>query len=103
MNSTNSMSHYRYSTDSNGNDNELKVFFASIFRTIIILDHKYNYIYINERTANTAGLNDKDLIGCNIWEQFPSLVDTIFEKNVKEAMEKRKLGVLGGQQLVREF
>ena len=91
MSSADSMSHYRYSIDSNGNDNELKVFFTSIFRTIIILDQKYNYIYVNERTARTAGLNDKDLIGCNIWEKFPSLVDTIFEKNVKEAMEKREI------------
>ena len=55
------------------------------------MDNNYNYVYVNEHTTKTAGLNYKDLIGNKIWEKFPSLVDTIFEKNVKEAMEKREI------------
>ncbi len=66
-------------------------FFISILGSLIILDHNYNYVYVNESAAHTAGIASKELIGVNIWQRFPALVGTIFEKNVREAMEQKEI------------
>ena len=72
-------------------ESSLDEFFLTVTNGLIILNEKFDYLYINEDTAKAAGINPDELIGKNIWLKFPKLVGTIFEKNTKKAMAERKI------------
>ncbi len=72
-------------------ENSLDNFFLTVINGLIILDENFNYLYVNEDCAEIAGINSNEFIGKNIWRKYPKLVGTIFEKNTKEAMVKRRI------------
>ncbi|MFT3979614.1 MAG: PAS domain S-box protein [Ferruginibacter sp.] len=53
---------------------ELKNFFSRITDAFIALDNKWNYTYINKQAAEFHGMPAEELLGKNIWEQFPDVV-----------------------------
>ena len=57
---------------------ELNNVFERITDAFIALDNDWNYIYVNKKAADLHGLPPNDLIGKNIWEIFPDVVNEAF-------------------------
>ncbi|MGZ5503105.1 MAG: ATP-binding protein [Chthoniobacterales bacterium] len=54
------------------------------------LDREWRYVYVNDRVAQIAGLPREKMIGRNIWEIFPSAVNTEFDRLAHIAMDERR-------------
>ncbi|HEY3198839.1 MAG TPA: PAS domain S-box protein [Nitrospirales bacterium] len=50
----------------------------SITDGFIILDSKWNYVHLNDQAATLARRTRQQLIGKNVWEEFPELVNSTF-------------------------
>jgi PAS domain S-box-containing protein len=55
----------------------------------IKVDHDWNYTFINDKAAAIAGRTVDDFIGKNLWQVFPELVGSLFEREVRLAIETR--------------
>lgn len=62
---------------------------ASINDQFFTLDHEWHYSYVNDRVAQTIGLEREALLGQNIWELFPKLVGTQFELELRRAVTEQ--------------
>ncbi|MGB9201899.1 PAS domain S-box protein, partial [Methanobacterium sp.] len=63
---------------------------GSIQDSFYMLDHNWNFIYINQRAANSVNKDPRELIGQNIWTIFPQYMGTIIEKNYREVMKTKE-------------
>ena len=62
----------------NEKSRELSHVFERITDAFIALDNNWNYTYLNDKAAEMHGRSAVDLIGKNIWEEFPDVVDEPF-------------------------
>lgn len=69
---------------------ELRSVFERISDAFIALDANWNYIYMNEKAGELHGRAPADLIGKNIWEEFPQTKNEPFYKALHEAMASQK-------------
>src|SRR3954454_11475572 len=53
------------------------------------VDSEWNLTYINAEAEAMVGRNREDLLGGHLWEKFPSLVGSIFQKNYEKVMADR--------------
>jgi len=56
----------------------------------VILDKHSNYLYVNKEAANLLGKTEVELIGKNIWKEFPEQEADSFFDNYMEAFKTRK-------------
>ena len=56
-----------------------------------VLDRDWNFVYTNRQFPAHIGKEPGDFVGKNIWELFPKHIGTVFEKNLRAAMEEREL------------
>lgn len=61
----------------------------SISDSFMVLDLGWRFKYINPRAATLVGLPTDQILGRIIWERFPRLIGTLFERNYRRAMEER--------------
>ena len=64
---------------------ELNFFFERIADAFIALDNDWNYTYLNNAALQLQGKVEKDIIGKNIWEMFPDLVNEPFYEALQQA------------------
>ena len=57
---------------------------------IYSIDREWNCTYINQPAASHLGFKPEDLIGKNIWKQFPQLLGTGIEICLRQAMKSPK-------------
>jgi PAS domain S-box-containing protein len=57
----------------------------SISDGLAVLDRRWHFRYVNEEGVRLTGRPRKDLIGRSIWEVFPDLAGTAFEKEARRA------------------
>jgi PAS domain S-box-containing protein len=62
------------------------VWIESISDGLFSVDRDWNITYLNSRGAHNGTHNPQDLLGKNLWETFPSLPGSLFEKNYRKAM-----------------
>jgi PAS domain S-box-containing protein len=55
----------------------------------ISLDKNWNYTYINKKASEIFNIEPKNIIGKNIWEEFPENVGEHFKVNYKKAMREQ--------------
>ena len=58
----------------------------SINDGFLALDENWQYIYLNQAAAILLGRTVEDLTGKNIWEEYPGLIGTEFERVYRSAM-----------------
>ncbi|HZU38833.1 MAG TPA: PAS domain-containing protein [Gemmataceae bacterium] len=56
---------------------------------IIALDREWRFAYLNRFALERAGKPAKALLGRSLWEVYPQLVGTIFEKHYRQAMAEQ--------------
>ena len=69
---------------------ELNAVFERITDAFIALDNDWRYVYVNNKAAEMHNWDAKDLIGKNIWEVNPDVVDEPFYFALQEAKQTRK-------------
>ncbi len=63
----------------------------SISDPIVVLDKNWCYTYLNEKAEYLLGLDsENDLIGKNIWEEFPYLIGSDLHKACKKALAEQQ-------------
>ncbi len=55
----------------------------------VSLDRNWRFTYINKKAGKIFAQNPKDIIGKNIWEEFPEGVGQPFHRNYKKAMNEK--------------
>ena len=64
---------------------ELNFFFERIADAFIALDNDWNYTYLNKAALTLHGKEYKEVIGKNIWEVFPDVVNEPFYEALNDA------------------
>lgn len=67
--------------------NSLDAVLSSTTDSIVVVDHDWNLIYLNEQAASSVGRNGRLAIGENIWEAYPEQVGTVFQENYLRALK----------------
>ena len=52
---------------------------------VFALDRKWRYVYVNERVTQVVGLTKEQMLGKTIWELFPEVVGSVFERQIRQA------------------
>jgi len=65
---------------------QLDTVLSSINDQFLVLDQEWRYVYVNDRVIETVGLSREALLGKSIWEVFPEVAGSEFEKQVRGAI-----------------
>ena len=60
----------------------------SIRDGLFTLDHAWRFAYVNHRAAEIMGVAAEQLIGKNLWEQFPEIIGTAQETHYRQALNE---------------
>jgi PAS domain S-box-containing protein len=55
-----------------------------------LLDHNWDFVFVNNRAATTLGGGRFDLVGQNLWQEFPHLVGTAAEQSYRSAVAEQR-------------
>ncbi|UKO96209.1 GAF domain-containing protein [Nostoc sp. UHCC 0870] len=61
----------------------------SITDAFFALDQQWQFTYVNGQAANLLERNQTELLGQNIWETFPGILDTSFEREYHRAITQK--------------
>ena len=64
---------------------ELNNVFSRITDAFIAFDNNWNYTYLNKQAAELHGRNSEDLIGKNVWEEYPQVMSEPFYEALQTA------------------
>src|SRR5262249_44349724 len=70
-------------------DEQVRTILECVTDGFVALDTDWNYTYVNEKGAELLGREPADLIGKNIWEEFPEGVGQPFYHAYRRAMAER--------------
>jgi PAS domain S-box-containing protein len=73
------------------NNKKLNEILESIQDDFYVLDRNWKFVYASRLFTSKVGKEPEDFIGKNIWDMFPKHVGTVFEENLRAAMEKREV------------
>ncbi|MBK9713443.1 MAG: response regulator [Kouleothrix sp.] len=71
---------------------QLESVLAGINDQFLVLDHDWRYVFVNDHMASVMGLGKEELLGKRIWEVFPDMVGTAFEREVRRAAAEQAPG-----------
>jgi PAS domain S-box-containing protein len=63
----------------------------SIQEDFYVLDHDWNFVYASKTFTSRIGKEPEDFVCNNIWQMFPKHIGTVFEENLRLAMDKREI------------
>jgi len=70
---------------------ELRNVFDRISDGFTAFDADWNYTYINKKAADTFSRDQKELIGKNVWQEFPETVGTSVYEKYQTAMREQRV------------
>jgi PAS domain S-box-containing protein len=71
--------------------NQMMEILNSIQDGFIALSHYWNFIYVNKCAAEYFGVEYEDIIGQNLWERFPELTGTTYERYFRKAIDTQNI------------
>ncbi|MBI5372953.1 MAG: PAS domain S-box protein [Sphingobacteriales bacterium] len=69
---------------------EINRVFERVTDAFFALDHQWNYTFLNSTAEEMHGRSAKELIGKNIWKEFPDVIDEPFYHSLQEAMRTQQ-------------
>ena len=57
-----------------------------VHEQVFALDRKWRYVYVNDRVTQVVGLTKEQMLGKTIWELFPEVVGSVFERQIRQAV-----------------
>jgi PAS domain S-box-containing protein len=70
---------------------KLNEILASIQDDFYVLDRDWKFVYASKLFTSKVGKDPEDFVGNNIWEMFPKHIGTVFEENLRAAMQNREV------------
>jgi PAS domain S-box-containing protein len=64
---------------------------GSISEVFFSVDHEYRYTFFNEKAQRVGGKSSEEVIGRNMWEMFPQLKDTDFQRKMEQVAATRQI------------
>jgi PAS domain S-box-containing protein len=55
----------------------------------LAVDHDWRYVFVSDLVVRESGLSRDELLGKNIWELFPALIGSDFERQARRAMKEK--------------
>ena len=55
-----------------------------------LLDHDWNFVFVNSRAAKTLGDGRGDLVGKSVWQEFPQILGTVAEQSYRSAVAEQR-------------
>jgi len=77
-------------TQSKRHEEERRQIFERITDAFVALDRNWEYTYVNSKAAQIFGRPADDLIGKNIWSEFPEGVGEVFDPTYRKAMAEQQ-------------
>jgi PAS domain S-box-containing protein len=71
--------------------NQMTEILNSIQDGFIALSQYWNFIYVNKCAAEYFGVEYEDIIGQNLWERFPELTGTTYERYFRKAIDTQDI------------
>ncbi|MFA9425210.1 PAS domain S-box protein [Natronorubrum sp. A-ect3] len=71
-------------------ESELEQMLNRITDAFNAIDTDWNFTYVNERASELLNAEDRELVGKNVWEEYPSAVGSTFEREYRRAMETQE-------------
>ena len=68
---------------------QVRTILESVTDGFVALDRDWRYTYVNERAGELLGRSPEELIGKNIWEEFPDGIGQPFHAAYEQAMTER--------------
>ncbi len=62
----------------------------TISDAFFLLDHDWNFVFVNTRAAQTLGGGRADLVGKNVWQEFPQILGTVAEHSYRSAVAEQQ-------------
>ncbi len=66
----------------------LRTTLDSITDGFLTLDHDWRYTYVNDEALRMVGRTREDMLGKSMWEEFPALLGTEFERGYRAAVQR---------------
>lgn len=85
----NAVSQYRTERELRRSNERLRKLYGGITDGIFVLNTDWEFIHLNELGEQLLQRSEADLIGENIWDQFPAATDTAFQEQYETAMNER--------------
>ena len=63
---------------------------ASIQDDFYVLDRNWRFVFASRQFTSRIGKQPEDFLGKSIWEMFPKHLGTVYEENLRAAMDKRE-------------
>ncbi|HBE78577.1 MAG TPA: hypothetical protein DDW65_12500 [Firmicutes bacterium] len=71
------------------NEPNLKNAFDSILEEFFELDWDWNFSFIDQSAARNGGFEPDELLGEKVWDKYPHIVGSMFEKEFRKVMDTR--------------
>jgi PAS domain S-box-containing protein len=62
----------------------------SISDAFFLVDHHWNFVFVNGRAAQSFGGGRGNLVGKNLWQEFPGILGTIAEQSYRSAVAQQQ-------------
>ena len=63
--------------------------FHNLNFSVYVLDHNWNYLYVNKFVHQNLGLPEGSLHGLNMWERFPALAKDHYFVQLRNKMQQK--------------
>jgi PAS domain S-box-containing protein len=63
----------------------------SISEVFFSVDHEFRYTFFNEKAQRVGGKSEQEVLGQNMWEAFPQLKNTEFQRQLEQVARDRKI------------
>ena len=62
----------------------------SISDAFFLLDHDWNFVFVNGQAVRTLSGGHQDLVGKNLWQEYPQILGTLAEETYRSAVADRQ-------------
>ncbi|PSP74319.1 hypothetical protein BRC80_00540 [Halobacteriales archaeon QH_9_66_26] len=81
-------SRYRTERELQQSTERMRKLYGGITDAIFVLNEDWEFTHLNDRAEELLQRSEAELIGEDVWEQFPERVDTVFQENYEKAMNQ---------------
>jgi PAS domain S-box-containing protein len=71
-------------------ENRLATTLETISDAFFLLDHDWNFVFVNGRAARSFGGGRGNLVGKNLWREYPQIVGTIAEQQYRSTVSEQQ-------------
>ena len=85
----NAVSQYRSERDLRASTERLRKLYGGITDAIFVLNDEWQFTHLNARAEEILERTEAELVGENVWDEFPEAVGTTFQQQYEKAMRQR--------------